>query len=372
MKLSYILSAFALTAVLFSCKNEGVENPAVTTAQASYEMPAEGGELSLVFRSNMPWYVKVTPGNAKSEVADIRVVPAAGEASDRDITVTIKADRNEGAKRVAVISIIGTEFAGAVQLTQASVNAPAGPELGTLPNPYKASELAQAVKDDDIPLGEVYVRGVVSKIDEISGQYGNGTFWITDDGKESDDAVEIFRGKKFGGESYTYDDQDNPPFKVDDVVTVLGTAILYGGNTPEFNAGSTLIAVNGLGGATGEGTEESPYNVAKAMEETIKVGEASTDKVYVKGFISEISEISTQYGNATYWISDDGYQPANPKAVLQIYRGYSFDGEKFTDEEALQLGDEVVILAKLTYYKNDTPETSQGTCQLVSVNGNKE
>ena len=371
MKLSYILSTFALAAVLFSCKNEGIENPAVTTAQASYEMPAEGGELSLVFRSNMPWYITVTPGNAKSEVTDIRVVPAAGEASDRDITVTVKADRNEGAKRVAVISIIGTEFAGAVQLTQASVNAPAGPEAGTLSNPYKASALAQAVRGGDIPMGEVYVRGVVSQIDEVSGQYGNGTFWITDDGQESDDAFEIFRGKKFGGESYTYDDQDNPPFKVGDVVTVLGTATIYG-NTPEFAAGSTLIAVNGLGGATGEGTEESPYSVAKAMEVTIAAGEDGTsESVYVKGIISEISEISTQYGNATWWISDDGYQPADNKTVLQVYRSYSFGGEKFTDAEALQPGDEVVVLARLVHYKSDTPETASGG-RLVSVNGNKE
>lgn len=372
MKFSSILSVFALAAVLTACKNEGVASPEVSTASANYEMPAEGGEITVVFRSNMPWYITVLPGNKNSEVDDIRVVPSSGEASDKDIAVTVKAGRNEGAKRIAVLSIIGTEFASAVQLTQNSVNAPEGPEAGTLSHPYTASELVKTLRAGNTPTNEVYVRGIISQVVEVSEQYGNGTFWITDDGEESDDAFEIFRGKKFGGESYTKEDEANPPFAVGDVVTVLGSATLYG-DTPEFNTGSTLIAVNGLGGLSGEGTEDSPYSVAKAMEVTVAAGEAGTSEaVFIKGVVSFVQEISTSYGNATYWISDDGYHPSDNKTILQIYRGYAFGGEKFTDEEALKEGDEVVISARLVHYKSDTPETSQGTCQLVSVNGNKE
>lgn len=374
MKLSYILSGIALAAALMACSSqEAIVSPAVSTAQASYELPALGGEVELTFRCNMPWNITVAPGNAKSDVKGIRVSPSSGEGSEKDITVTISAGANQGSKRVAVVSIIGTAFETAVQVTQPSANAEPAAEKGTIAEPFSASELATAVLGGDIPLGTVYVRGTVSKIVEVSANYGNGTFWITDDNAESEETFEIFRGKKFGGASYDAADEANPPFAVGDVVTVLGEAKLYN-TTPEFNTGSELIAVNGLCDAPlGEGTEESPYNVAKAMEVCIASGESGTaDAVYIKGVISEVKEVSVSYGNATYWLSDDGYQPADNKTVLQVYRGFSFGGDKFTDEEALKPGDVVVIRSRLVYYKSDTPETASSNAQLVSINGKTE
>ena len=373
MKFNYILSSVVLAAALVACTNEAaIESPVVTTAQATYEIPAEGGSVDMVFHCNMPWKITVLPGNAKSNVSDIRVTPSSGKGSEyQDITVTIKAGKNEGEKRVAVISILGTYFESAVQLSQASANAPVGPEKGTFANPYKASELAIAVKEGSAPSGEVYVRGVVSKVQELSAQYGNATYWITDDGEDSADAFEIFRGKSFGGASFIAEDEANHPFDKGDVVTVLGEATSYNG-TPEFKAGNQLVAINGLGGPEGEGTAESPYNVAKAMEVAIASGDAGTaGDVYIKGIISEIKEISTSYGNATFWISDDGFQPGDNTKVLQIYRGFSFGGEKFTDAEALVVGDEVVLVGRLKNYNGNTPETNSGA-KLVSLNGKTE
>ena len=61
-----------------------------------------------------------------------------------------------------------------------------------------------------------------------------------------------------------------------------------------------------LPGGSGEGTEASPYNVAKALN-IINSGSIPTDKVYVKGKISKLGEYGgEQYGNYTYFISDDG------------------------------------------------------------------
>ena len=142
----YIFSACVLAAALAACNTkEALDNPVVTTAQGAYEIPAEGGDIPLVFHSNMPWKITVAPGNSKSDITGIRVTPSSGNASQREITVTIHAGKNEGAKRVAIISILGTQSESAVQLTQASVNVPAGPEAGTLSNPYKASALAMCV-----------------------------------------------------------------------------------------------------------------------------------------------------------------------------------------------------------------------------------
>ena len=117
---------------------------------------------------------------------------------------------------------------------------------------------------------------------------------------------------------------------------------------------------------SGEGTLASPYDVTKALA-IINAGSMSSDNVYVKGKISKIDEIDTgSYGNATYYISDDG----KTDKQLEIYRGYYLNGDKFTSADAIKVGDEVVVLGKLTLF-GTTPEVAQGS-QIVSINGKSE
>ena len=72
---------------------------------------------------------------------------------------------------------------------------------------------------------------------------------------------------------------------------------------------------------TGSGTLDDPYNVAAAQALIQTLGaDVQSDEIYVKGFISQIDEVSEQYGNATYWISDTKGSTAGQ---LEIYRGYS-------------------------------------------------
>lgn len=116
----------------------------------------------------------------------------------------------------------------------------------------------------------------------------------------------------------------------------------------------------------GEGTLDSPYDVAKALA-IINAGSMSTNDVYVKGIISKIDEVDTSdFGNATYYISDDG----KTDKQLQIYRGYYLDGAKFTSADAIKVGDQVVILGKLIKY-GSTPEVEKGS-KIVSLNGKSE
>lgn len=110
----------------------------------------------------------------------------------------------------------------------------------------------------------------------------------------------------------------------------------------------------------GDGTAANPYNAAAAND---AAAAGSTAEVYVKGIISEISEIDTgTYGNATYYISDpDSY------TRLYIYRGYGLGGKKFTSVEQLEVGKEVLIKGKLTTY-NGTPQIAQGS-EIVKYDG---
>lgn len=115
------------------------------------------------------------------------------------------------------------------------------------------------------------------------------------------------------------------------------------------------------GTPTGSGTAADPYNVAKALE-VIAAGPASTD-VFVKGKISRITEISTSFGNATYYIVDE-----TGGSELGVYRGYWLNGDKFTSENQLAVGAEVVVTGVLVNYMSNTPQFTTGN-HVYSYNG---
>ena len=117
------------------------------------------------------------------------------------------------------------------------------------------------------------------------------------------------------------------------------------------------------GNPTGSGTQTDPYNVARALE-LINSGSITTDKVYVTGTISSIKEVSTDFGNATYFISDDG----TTGSQLGVYRGYYLGGEKFTSASQIKVGDKVVVYGELVNYMGNTPQFTTGN-QLYSLNG---
>lgn len=108
-------------------------------------------------------------------------------------------------------------------------------------------------------------------------------------------------------------------------------------------------------------TPETAYSVAKAHE-LIAAGEGLAANVYVKGYISEISEVSTSYGNATYYISDT----KTTDNQLYVFRGYYLDGEKFTAEDQIKVGDEVIVYGQLSIY-NGNGQIGTGS-SIYSIN----
>lgn len=110
------------------------------------------------------------------------------------------------------------------------------------------------------------------------------------------------------------------------------------------------------------GSENNPYTVAQARE-AIDKGTVTQD-VYVKGIVSKIvTPYNETYGNISYNISIDGSTTADQ---LQAYRGKSYNGENFTSEDDIKVGDEVVIHGDLKKYNNTTYEFAADN-QLVSL-----
>ena len=120
--------------------------------------------------------------------------------------------------------------------------------------------------------------------------------------------------------------------------------------------------VEELPGAEGNGTVESPYNIAAALN-IINSGNIPAQEVYVKGKISSLGSFSSQHGNYTYNLSDDG----QAKNEIMVYRGLYFNGDSFTSEDQIKVGDEIVLVGKLTLY-NSTPEVNTGS-KIISING---
>lgn len=158
-------------------------------------------------------------------------------------------------------------------------------------------------------------------------------------------------------------------FRVEDLKLLKS---IEAGESVDFSNGVDLGGGSGsgevVGTPQGTGTLEDPFNAAAAHEK-IKTLEAdvNSEEVYVKGKIAKISEVNLQYGNAGYSISDDG----NLTGALDIFRGYYFNGDKFTSEGQINEGDEVVVCGKLVNYKGNTPQMAQGS-KIISINGKDE
>ena len=112
---------------------------------------------------------------------------------------------------------------------------------------------------------------------------------------------------------------------------------------------------------------DDPFTVAEAIAKCQEIGGTSDGEIYyAKGKISSIKEISTSYGNGTFNISADG----TDNNALTCYRSFFLDNQKFTDENQIAVGDEVIVCGKLVNYtdKNGvvTPEFS-GNVYIYSL-----
>lgn len=117
---------------------------------------------------------------------------------------------------------------------------------------------------------------------------------------------------------------------------------------------------------SGSGTAEDPYNAVAANQlgESLEA-DAKSETVYIKGIVSRIDEIETeQYGNAIFYISEDG----TTNNQFYVFHCYGLGGEKFTSEDELKVGDEVIVCGQITNFKGNTVELAQGG-YIYSLNG---
>lgn len=242
---------------------------------------------------------------------------------------------------------------------------------GTLEDPYNVAailEIVQALPADEPLSKELYVKGIVTDIPDgdygISSKYNNATFYISDNA-EGSNSFEIYRCKGHGGNDIT---DANLLSVGDEVVIFCSEWVNYKGNTPETKQGAGYIY--SINGKTAEkkpvaetiGTLDDPITVSKAVEliNALADGGTTEQDAYIKGKITTIKtkdEDIAKYKNIDYIISDGTNE-------LTVFRGKNLNNTDFTEAGQINVGDEVVVIGKLTKYvdKNGkmTPEVAQG------------
>ncbi len=277
---------------------------------------------------------------------------------------------------------------------------------GTLNSPYNAQgayDAAAALASGAKTENDVYVKGKISSIKyPFDAEHGTATFNISEDGTTNGTQFTCYSVLYLGNRAWAEGDTQ---IAVGNEVVICGKLTNYQGNTPETASKQayiyslegttapagmpavkadaatvnyaarviqyTVIVGNGSGEPSGEeGSAENPYTVAEALSviEKLEDGAKTEEDVYVKGVITEVKNVDTgQYGNAEYSIGDS----ADDTNTLLVYRGYYLDGEKFTAEDQIKKGDQVVVCGKLQKYVKDnvtTPEIANGS-KIVSING---
>ena len=265
---------------------------------------------------------------------------------------------------------------------------PAG--SGTVADPYNvaaAIEYTQSLEAGTESPSNIYIKGIISSIrEEYTTQYGNGTFYISDDGSAKNQFL-VYRALYLNNKKFSASDQQ---IQVGDSVIICGIVTNYNGTLETQQNKAYLYALNGAGGggggggtsgeAKGSGTLEDPYNPAGAADAVKNLTWTSNDvydttgDVYVKGKISRIADKGTfteggTYGNASFYISEDGTQNGEFYCFRILYLG----NKKFESGKTdIKVGDEVIICGQLMNYRGNTPETVAGKAYLYSLNGKTE
>ena len=383
-----VLGFFAAAAVLVGCQPKeedfGVAKIEVSTGQLTFG-PASGSQ-TLQVTASRDWTVTGLP-------EWIAVDPAGGAPSKSAQTVTVTVIANDGYNREADVTFSIGLMKEYVKVLQTGQKGEYDTGNGTKDRPYSASAAADYVSSlpaDTESSDAIYIKGIISSVGttyEASGNYGNASFYISDDGSSTGTQFYVFQTYYLGGKKWKAGDDD---VKVGDEVIIYGKVVNYKGNTPETvgKGASYVYSHNGktagdnpnppAGDPKGTGVKDDPYNPAAAINAVKDLTWTdnntfdATGDVYVKGKISRIADKGTfteggTYGNASFYISEDGSSAGEFYCFRVLYLG----NKKFESGQTdIKVGDEVIICGQLMNYKGNTPETVAGKAYLYSLNGN--
>ena len=117
---------------------------------------------------------------------------------------------------------------------------------------------------------------------------------------------------------------------------------------------------------TGKGTAADPFNVQGIINDTkdLESGKTTDNEIYAKGYVVGKPSFNSKYSSLSYYIADDKEGNLNS---FYVYSGQGLGKTKFTSEDDLKAGDEVIVCGKVTNYNGTIEFQSQN--YIVSLNG---
>ena len=222
--------------------------------------------------------------------------------------------------------------------------------------------------NDQIRTIKIYKKGAEAPIQEPEFSVASGLYLETQSVAMScEEGARILYTVAVGNDPEYIDDEnytgvfyDGNPLTVSKSTIIKAMAVKNGKTSSIVTATYTIV------NTTGKGTVESPFSVADALLviDALENGKATADEYVIKGNVTEVTEISLDYGNATFKIADAGSAD-----VLTVFRAKDANGENITDENYVKVGDKVTVQGKLQRYFKDevvTPEVAQGG-KILSV-----
>lgn len=225
MKLKYIIPSFmAVVAMLVGCsdKFEAAYLDDLRVSSSYIAVPVDGNyPAEFVVSAKGDWQIKNVPDW-------LTFTPMSGGAGDTKVTVSAPATSDSKSAVVKIVCGTSVQDVNVVQTVKKSEVV------------LSVAQALQVLKDK--PSGSsARVKGIVCKIDEISPQYGNATYYLSDDGTYgADNWLEVYRGKWIDGANFATGEE----FAVGDELVVEGTIVLYNDKTPEFSQGSSVVSIN--------------------------------------------------------------------------------------------------------------------------------
>ena len=143
-------------------------------------------------------------------------------------------------------STISAAFAGndvyEAQTVTYELTVKASEAVNTLETAFTVAQAHEFITAGEDLTSKVYVKGIITKIDDIDteGTYGNATYYIGDTA-DDDQPLEVYRG--FGLNGQKFNEEGATLIKEGDVVVVYGKVKDFNG-THEFDASSKIVSLN--------------------------------------------------------------------------------------------------------------------------------
>jgi len=233
MKLRYFIGTLILgLGLAVACDEEKPEVLSEIKVSESYlHIDVNGGSATLQFTASDAWQI-----DAESLGEWLTADPMSGAAGDA--TVILSADAATSTRNADVLILCAgkTQHINVIQYAQK-----VDPVIMTVAEALKVIwDNCPADDQSHDVAGEYYFKGIVCKINEISPQYGNATFYLSDDGKFVDGQwIQVYRGMWLDGAKFTTGDE----FSVGDVLTVKGQLMSYKGTPETKEKTASVVAI---------------------------------------------------------------------------------------------------------------------------------